>query len=226
MRECVARARHEELKARRRQEVWLTSSTIARRLDSRALRFTHSMSLGLESGTVRLVAHDPAWAALFTDEVRRIRAALGPDLSLALEHTGSTAVSGLVAKPILDLLGGYPPGAPVERYIAALERAGYMHRGEQGIPGREFFRRGVPRAYHLHLVVQYGPFWREHLAFRDALRTQPAVREAYATLKLDLARRYPREREAYIEGKSAFVRQVVAAARAREETQGDVAADS
>jgi GrpB-like predicted nucleotidyltransferase (UPF0157 family) len=175
------------------------------------------MSLGLESGTVRLVAYDPTWAALFAAEAQRIRAELGPDLPLALEHMGSTAVPGLVAKPILDLLGGYPPGTRVERYIAALVRAGYAHRGEQGIPGREFFRRGEPRAYHLHLAVQYGPFWREHLAFRDALRAQRAVCEAYAALKLDLARRYPRNREAYIEGKSAFVRQVVAEALARGE---------
>ena len=172
-------------------------------------------SLGLESGTVRLAPHDPAWAALFAAEAQRLRAVLGPDRPLALEHTGSTAVPGLAAKPILDLLGGYPPGAPVEPYVAALVRAGYVHRGEQGIPGREFFRRGEPRAYHLHLAVQHGAFWREHLAFRDALRADTAVRDAYAALKLDLARRFPRDRESYIEGKGAFVRQVVAAALAR-----------
>ena len=173
------------------------------------------MSLGLESGTVRLVPYDPAWAALFAAEARRLHAALGPELPLALEHTGSTAVPGLAAKPILDLLGGYPPGTSVERYVAALVRAGYVHRGEQGIPGREFFRRGEPRAYHLHLAEQNGAFWREHLAFRDALRAQPAVRDAYAGLKLELARRFPRDREAYIEGKGAFVRRVVADALAR-----------
>ena len=177
------------------------------------------MSLGLESGTVRLVPHDPAWAALFSAEALRLRAELGPDLPLALEHIGSTAVPGLVAKPILDLLGGYLPSARVESYITAIERAGYMHRGEQGIPGREFFRRGEPRAYHLHLVVQHNAFWREHLAFRDALREQPAIRDAYATLKLDLAGQYPRDREAYIEGKGPFVRQVVAKSLARSETR-------
>jgi len=175
------------------------------------------MILGLESGTVRLVPHDAGWATLFAAEAKRLRAALGPDLPLALEHTGSTAVAELVAKPVLDLLGGYAPGAQVETYVAALSRAGYAHRGEQGIPGREFFRRGEPRAYHLHLVVQHGQFWREHLAFRDALRAQTAVRAAYAALKLELARRYPRDREAYTEGKSAFVRQVVGEALARGE---------
>lgn len=167
------------------------------------------MSLGLESGTVRVVPYDPAWASLFVAEVARLRAALVPGLPLTLEHMGSTAVPGLAAKPILDLLGGYPPGAPVAPYVAALVGAGYLHRGEQGIPGREFFRRGEPRAYHLHLVAAGGTVWREQLAFRDALRREPALRDAYAALKLELARQFPRDRESYIDGKGAFVRQVV-----------------
>ena len=172
-------------------------------------------SLGLESGTVRVVPHDPAWPSLFADEAARLRAvAESSGLPLALEHTGSTAVPGLAAKPILDILGGHPPGASVGPYVEALERAGYVHRGEQGIAGREFFRRGTPRAYHLHLVVQGGAFWREHLAFRDALRARADLRAAYAALKLDLAQRFPRDREAYTDGKGAFVHRVVAEALA------------
>jgi GrpB-like predicted nucleotidyltransferase (UPF0157 family) len=176
--------------------------------------------LGLEAGVVRLVASDPAWPALFAAEAARLRGALagapgsaadGP-LPIALEHIGSTAVPGLAAKPVLDLLAGYPGGAPVAPYVRALEAAGYVHRGEQGIPGREFFRRGTPRAYHLHLAVMGGAFWREHLAFRDALRDDPVLRDAYAALKWALARRHPRDREAYTEGKTAFVRRAVAAA--------------
>jgi GrpB-like predicted nucleotidyltransferase (UPF0157 family) len=169
-------------------------------------------SLGLESGVVRVVPYDPAWPALFAAESARLRAALGPGLPLAVEHVGSTAVPGLAAKPILDLAGGVPPGAAVAPYVAALVRAGWVHRGEQGIPGREFFRRGEPRAYHLHLSARDGAFWREHLAFRDALRASDALRDAYAALKRDLAERFPRDREAYIEGKGAFVRDVVARA--------------
>lgn len=175
------------------------------------------MSLGLESGTVRVVPYDPAWESLFAVEAARLRAVVAPSLPLMLEHMGSTAVPGLAAKPILDLLGGYPPGAPVAPYISALVRAGYLHRGEQGIPGREFFRRGEPRAYHLHLVSEGGPVWREQLAFRDALRRDPALRDAYAALKLDLARRFPRDRESYIDGKGAFVRHVIEQASNRGE---------
>ena len=167
------------------------------------------MPLGLESGTVRVVPYDPAWPALFAAESARLTAALGARLPLALEHMGSTAVPGLAAKPVLDLLGGYAPGAPVTEYVAALVRAGYVHRGEQGIPGREFFRRGEPRAYHLHVVADGSTVWREQLAFRDALRRDPVLRVAYAELKLSLARRFPRDRESYIDGKGDFVRRVV-----------------
>ena len=78
------------------------------------------------------------------------------------------------------------------------------------MPGREFFRRGNPRAYHLHLAAEQGQFWRDHLAFRDALRGSDQLRDAYVALKLELARRFPNDREAYIDGKTAFVRDVIA----------------
>ncbi len=177
----------------------------------------HSMSLGLERSTVRVVAYDPAWPQLFGDEAERIRAVIGPALPLALEHMGSTAVPGLVAKPILDVLGGYPLGMGATSFIAALVRAGYAHRGEQGIPGREYFRRGEPCAYHLHLAAHDGEFWREQLAFRDALRDASPLCTAYAAIKMELARQFPRDREAYTDGKNAFVRTVVNERMRREE---------
>jgi GrpB-like predicted nucleotidyltransferase (UPF0157 family) len=167
--------------------------------------------LGLESKTVRVVPYDARWPALFDAEAARLREALAP-LAVRIEHTGSTAVPGLAAKPILDILMGYESPETLPRVIAALVGAGYVHRGESGIPGREFFRRGEPRSWHIHLARVGSEFWREHLAFRDQLRGNPALRDAYATLKLDLARQYPMDREAYIEGKTAFVRASIAQA--------------
>ena len=167
-------------------------------------------SLGLDSGVVRVVAYDPLWPELFVAETARIRRLLGPSLPIALEHMGSTAIPGCAAKPVLDVLGGYPAGGDVRHYVTALGAAGYEHRGEQGIPGREFFRRGNPRSYHLHLATEQGQFWRDHLAFRDALRASDELRDAYVALKLELARRFPNDREAYIDGKTAFVRDVIA----------------
>ena len=168
-------------------------------------------ALGLESGTVRVVAYDARWPELFRAEAARIASVVGP-LGLEIEHTGSTSVPGLAAKPIIDMLAGRPPEAPLEPYVRALEAAGYAHRGEQGIPGRHFFRRGDPRSYHLHLAAHGGRFWCDQLAFRDRLRADPALRDAYAALKRALAARHPRDREAYIEGKSDFVREVLARA--------------
>lgn len=161
-------------------------------------------ALGLESGVVRVVPYHPAWPELFAAEAARIAAALD-GLPLRLEHVGSTSVPGLAAKPIVDILAGRPPGEPAAPYVAALRRAGYDHRGEQGIPGREFFRRGTPRSYHVHLAEEGGRFWRDHLRFRDALRADPSLAAAYEALKRELAARYPQDREAYIEGKTAFV---------------------
>ncbi|MDP9205214.1 MAG: GrpB family protein [Gemmatimonadota bacterium] len=169
------------------------------------------MSLGLESGKVRVVSYDPAWPELFEIESERLQGVFADArLSLVLEHTGSTAVPGLAAKPILDILAGYPKGAKIDTYVEALVAAGYVHRGEQEIPGREFFRRGNPRAYHVHLVEIGSPFWQDHLVFRDRLRADSSLRDAYADLKRDLAWRYATDREAYITAKGPFVQQVLA----------------
>ena len=163
--------------------------------------------LGLERGVVRLVAYDPRWATLFLEESARLQPLLPQGVKL--EHIGSTAVPGLAAKPVLDILAGYESVAALPACIEVLVAAGYRHRGEQGIPGREFFRKGEPRAYHIHLAERGGGFWTEHLTFRDALRAQPALRDAYSRLKRDLAERYPNDREAYIEGKGPFVHEVL-----------------
>ena len=168
-------------------------------------------SLGLESGAVRVVPYDPEWPRLFQTEARRLITCLTPHL-VVLEHTGSTSILGLAAKPILDILAGAVEGAPIEAYIERLVGCGYVRRGEQGIPGREFFRRGEPRAYHIHLTRIGSQFWHEHLAFRDYLRTHSATRDDYARLKLELAAKFPHDRTAYIDGKGTFVRKVLAVA--------------
>jgi GrpB-like predicted nucleotidyltransferase (UPF0157 family) len=167
-----------------------------------------SSPLGLARGVVALLPYHEEWPTLFRAEADRI-AQVQPLGQLRLEHMGSTAVPGLCAKPIIDILAGYPAGAQPQAYIDGLVSAGYSHRGEQGIPGRHFFRRGELRTHHVHLAEVNGVFWREHLAFRDALRAEPRLRDAYAALKQELAARHPTDREAYIDGKGPFVREVL-----------------
>ena len=168
--------------------------------------------LGLAAGAVRVVAYDPRWPALFAVERQRIRACCGA-LPLRLEHVGGTSIPGLCAKPVLDIVAGRPRGAPLPDYVAALQQAGYLHRGEQGVAGREFFRRGEPRAYHVHLVEEGGPLWCDYLAFRDYLSCDAAAARDFAAFKRALAERFPRDRAAYITAKSVRVREILALAR-------------
>jgi GrpB-like predicted nucleotidyltransferase (UPF0157 family) len=161
--------------------------------------------LGLESGEVRVVEYDERWPSLFAAEALRLREACAT-LPVTLEHVGSTAVPGLCAKPVLDILAGHPPDTPAASYVTPFRRVGYEHRGDRGIPGHQFFRRGQPRAYHIHLVEQGGALWREYLAFRDVLRSDPDAKREYTELKRALAGRFSRDREGYIDGKTTFVR--------------------
>jgi GrpB-like predicted nucleotidyltransferase (UPF0157 family) len=164
--------------------------------------------LGLESGAVRLVEYDLRWPELFAAERQRIEdACVG--LALRLEHVGGTSIPGMWAKPVLDIAAARPQDASPSLYIAAFERAGYEHRGEQGLPGREFFRRGHPRAYHLHLVDESGDHWRNYLAFRNYLREHPDALHRVAEAKRALAARFPRGREAYTEGKTPIVQEIL-----------------
>lgn len=173
--------------------------------------------LGLEPGVVRLVEYDARWGGLFAAEQRRIRDQCG-ELPLRLEHVGATAIPGMCAKPVLDIAAGRPRDSSPDDYRAALEQAGYLHRGERGVPGRQFFCRGVPRAYHVHLVEEDGPLWRDYLAFRDYLRSHAEAVRQFAELKRTLAARFSRDRDAYMNAKSSHVQEILRLARGAGQT--------
>ena len=169
--------------------------------------------LGLESGVVRLVDYDDRWPLLFADEERRIRDHCGP-LALRLEHIGGTSIPGLCAKPVLDIAAGRPDGTALEDYVVALERAGYVYRGERGVPGREYFRRGQPRTYHLHLVAEGSALWSDYITFRDYLRAHAEAAREFAGLKRVLAARFAHDREGYMNAKGPHVQDILRLARA------------
>jgi GrpB-like predicted nucleotidyltransferase (UPF0157 family) len=171
--------------------------------------------LGVEPGTVRVVPYDERWPALFQHDARRIADAVAEAglPTLVLEHVGSTAVPGLAAKPVLDIGAAHAAGTDPLAYVAVLASLGYVSRGSRGLPGREFFSRGEIRTHHLHLVELHGTHWRRLLRFRDALRADPAIRDAYAALKRALAVTYPGDRDAYMRGKGDFVAGVLDAER-------------
>ena len=163
---------------------------------------------GLSHGAVQLMEWTPRWSELFIAEASQLRGALG-DLAIAIEHYGSTSVPGLVAKPILDILvGGVQIDEP-EPYIEALLPLGYDYAAHAGVPDHLVFGRGAARSHLVH-VVQYGSLaWHRALAFRDALRADPRLRDTYGALKRTLALSYGDERSRYTAAKSGFVEQVL-----------------
>jgi GrpB-like predicted nucleotidyltransferase (UPF0157 family) len=164
--------------------------------------------IGLEKGTVKLVPHKELWHQLFAEEEARLRDAIGEHV-VAIEHVGSTAICGLSAKPIIDIAAAVPKAANAQRCVRPLENVGYQYRGENGIAGRYYFVKGEPRTHHLHMVEVGSDLWKNHLLFRDYVRKHPEVAEEYERLKGDLAIKYERDREAYTEGKSRFIEEVL-----------------
>ena len=168
--------------------------------------------LGLRRGEVVVVPYDPRWPILFEETAAQLRAALAPAI-LAVHHVGSTAVVGLCAKPILDVLVSVPAFDDARQLVTKLAVLGYEFRPEEEIPDRHYFRRppgGELRTHHLSLAEPGSRHHRVTLGFRDALRRNSELATAYARLKLDLAQRFPFDRPAYIEGKSPFVREALA----------------
>lgn len=164
---------------------------------------------------VVIADYDAGWPEAFQDLKQALEAGLGP-LALAIEHVGSTAVPGLAAKPIIDLDVVIESVDRLPQAIAALARLGYVHQGDRGIAGREMFWRlgpDVPRdgsgrswpEHHLYVCARDSAELARHLAFRDYLRAHPKTAAAYAKLKRGLARRFPRDREAYSRAKTEFV---------------------
>ena len=174
---------------------------------------TASEPLGLRSGTVTVVRHDARWAGLFTAAAQELTGALGPAI-LAVHHVGSTAIPGLCAKPILDLLVSIPDFEHGRDLVPRLAGLGYEFRPAEEIPDRHYFRRrrGDRRTHHLSLAEPASHHHRVTLAFRDALRADPGLAMEYGVLKLRLAERFPRDREAYIAGKTGFIARVLAGA--------------
>lgn len=163
--------------------------------------------LGLPSGQLLLVEHRPQWRACFLSEQARLQAALGAAV-LDIQHIGSTAIFGLLAKPILDIAIAAPHFESAASCVPAMEALGYEYRGEAGIARRHYFVLGEPRTHHVHLLELHSAQWRNHLLFRDALLANPQEAQAYAQLKRELSQ-HGRDRSAYQAGKESFIAGVI-----------------
>jgi GrpB-like predicted nucleotidyltransferase (UPF0157 family) len=170
---------------------------------------------------IRVVAYDPAWPVAFGQEAARLAQIFGDDL-LAFHHIGSTAVPGLAAKPVSDMLPLVRDIARVDLFNPAMAEVGYLAWGEYGIPGQRFFTRGGDerRTHNVHIFEAGHPEVARHLDFRDYLRAHPAVAQQYAELKLPLARQFPDDIAAYNLGKDTFIKEMEQRAREWRATHG------
>lgn len=174
---------------------------------------------------ILLVEPDPAWPGAYERARDELLAALGHDRFLGFEHIGSTSVALLAAKPLIDMMAAVGDLDEVAPMIEPIEALGYTYLEEftRALPGRHLFERagsGDEPTTHLHIVVYGGENWVRHLGFRDWLRTHPQDRDAYASLKRELAARYDDTKE-YSEAKTKFIRQIEAqAARASARVEG------
>ncbi len=164
---------------------------------------------------VEVVPYDPEWPRLFEVERERLRRALGPWLEGGIQHVGSTAVPGLSAKPVLDMLAGVIDLEAARAAFAPLAELGYESTPHRPQTHHFSWPEGAAASavrHNLHLAEVRGDLWRERLAFRDALRADAALAAEYQALKLRLARRPDSDIEAYTLDKRSFVARVLAGA--------------
>lgn len=169
----------------------------------------------MQPASVRLVPHDPLWSEQARAEARALVAALGPNL-LTVHHIGSTAIPGMVAKPVLDLMPVVASLAAFDRQRSAMQSLGYQWRGEAGLAGRRYCTRSDPATGHRLIqahAYEAGAFEiGRHLAFRDYLREHPDIANAYRVEKTRCRDLCPDDKSAYSDCKSDWIRRIEAEA--------------
>lgn len=164
----------------------------------------------LVADAVILVPYNSQWPKMFEAEARRLRDHLA-QTAVRVDHVGSTAVPGLMAKAIIDIQVSVPSVADVDSYRVPLEQLGYGFQPDPRFPTYPFFRYPAegPRLHHLHVAEAGSLEEQEHLVFRDRLREDPVIASLYRDLKRELARRFFANRVAYSSSKGSFVNGVL-----------------
>ena len=163
---------------------------------------------GVEERTIVVVPYRQDWPETFRLHVARIAAALG-DAALQIEHIGSTAVPGLAAKPIVDMLVVVADSADEDAYLPAMQRAGYALRVREPAFEEHRMLRTAERDVHVHVLSAGSPEARRYLRFRDALRGAPFLRARYQALKQALATQEWQDMNAYAEAKSGMIEAII-----------------
>jgi len=169
---------------------------------------------------IDVVEHSPKWATLFAAEADRLASVFGSQL-VAVHHIGSTAIPGIKAKPVIDILVEVRDIGEIESFTESMTALGYRPRGEcldnpvPGTPGRFYFSKDTDgvRSHQVH-VCQEGHFdIRDKLLFRDYMTAHPSDARKYSAMKETLAREFRHDTVGYIRGKDEFVKGAIARAR-------------
>jgi GrpB-like predicted nucleotidyltransferase (UPF0157 family) len=159
---------------------------------------------------VEVILHDPKWQEAFEAESKHVVDALDENV-IAIHHIGSTAIPGIYAKPIIDLLVEVKDIIKVDEQSSVMESLGYEVMGEFGIPDRRYFRKnskeGV-RTHHIHAFEVGSEQVERHLAFRDYMIAHTEDAQRYSELKRKLAREHPTNIDRYMDGKDEFIKEM------------------
>jgi GrpB-like predicted nucleotidyltransferase (UPF0157 family) len=168
---------------------------------------------GIRQDKIRIVAYDASWPGLFEQQRSRLAEVLEPWLIGPIEHLGSTAVPGLAAKPIIDMLARVDDFEALD-IIPAMRSIGWVHAPEPADAEQRRWSFCYPsielRSHHLHVVEQRSAGWPTWLAFRDHLRSHPELAREYGRIKAELADLDCDDRPAYRAGKAPFIEAVLA----------------
>jgi GrpB-like predicted nucleotidyltransferase (UPF0157 family) len=158
---------------------------------------------------VEIVPYDPSWPVRFEEEKKALRQTLAAWLVGPVEHIGSTAIPGLAAKPVIDIMARVATLDASRPAIAALVELGYCYAPYRADSEHWFCKPSAAfRTHHLHLIPIGSPLWGESLAFRDYLRSHSQIAAEYQDLKRRLAVAHHFDREAYTEAKGPFVARI------------------
>ncbi len=172
---------------------------------------------------VSVVEYRPQWRKMFEEERRLLQDVLG-EASAKVEHIGSTAVNGLAAKPIIDIMVGLPDFSVADKLMPVIETLGYEYikKYEDEMPFRRYFAKNLNgiRTHQIHMVEIGSEFWGRHLLFRDYLRQNPDMANEYAALKKQLAECEWEDVNEYADAKTEFIKSIENKAKEQAESIG------
>lgn len=159
---------------------------------------------------VEVFLHDPKWQEAFEAESKHVVDALGKNV-VDIHHIGNTAIPGIYAKPVIDLLVEVKDIIKVDEQSSAMTLLAYEVMGEFGIPDRRYFRKDNQegaRTHHIHAFEVGSEQVERHLAFRDYMIAHPENAQRYSELKRKLAREHPTNIDRYMDGKDEFIKEM------------------